>query len=70
LVFFFLTPISQCRFCLTALKGFRGSVWRPLSRLRSAERRAVARRAVAAVRARYADGRRVMRVVHREDRRK
>ena len=62
--------MAQCKLCIGVLDGFTGSVWRPLSRLRSRSQRAVAGMAAEAVRARHTDGKVVMQVVHKEDRRK
>eukprot|EP01052_Picozoa_sp_SAG31_P023203 SAG31_NODE_1897_length_6964_cov_2.677349_4_plen_815_part_00 len=62
--------MAQSRFCHEVLLGFCGSIWRPLSRLASAEQRALVRTAAVAVRSRYRAGKIGMRLVHRADRRK
>lgn len=59
--------MQQCTDCVRILAGFRGSVLRPFSRLRSGERRATATLALNAVRSRRNEARAVMRVVERSD---
>ena len=60
--------LARCKWCLGILAGFRGSAWRPRSKLESAERREVVRLAMAAVRARYNEAAAARRKIASEDR--
>lgn len=60
--------LQRCRYCQEILAGYRGSVWRPLSRLHSSERRQTVSLAMAAVRARYHEAAKARRKIARDDR--
>ena len=60
--------LQRCRFCEEILAGYRGSLWRPLSRLPSSERRRTVSLAMKAVRARYREASKARRKIARDDR--
>lgn len=60
--------LQRCTYCQEILAGYRGSVWRPFSRLPSSERRQTVSLAMAAVQARYRDAAKARRKIARDDR--
>lgn len=60
--------LQRCRYCQQVLSGYCGSVWRPLSRLPSSERRRTVSLAMAALRARCREAAKARRKIARDDR--